>query len=480
MCDWQKEQDRLLNLWEEHEAIEPYIDEEDSEEEDEIDHLSTNTDYSDQEQAAGDEEVDDNESSKMKYSNLDYAEHLRQQHNQQQQRHQSSLYIPGCQNHLGPFTLSSTDFPIPKSPQGENKHRRTVFTSTQLLKLEQQYMEGAYLTKLMKINLASTLKLTERQVKIWFQNRRMKDKKISKIDHLSSNNSYQSTPQPTNAKRFEETYHQFLKNESGAYQNCSFVPNTANSDEKKLANVPICSLDNMTPVTAEMTENVYGLVNSTSHYNTSATSQMKPTIYDEHFSVYKEQIASSKFGQFTNIHSRHFSRSFFKSIDIPQPIMNLKNESTKSMNDTPDQQVAAGISGMKIEQDANVNDETYHEKVYNQHDTGRYSLSQSSPAPVSFVDIIENKIPQPVEELYELTPAKNTEQESFTTSSVSTIQPHQDEIVMRIPLPACPLDGLMSIAKFVRENPERVKRMISEGEEIEKKTIQELREFLKL
>ncbi|KAK9679210.1 Transposase IS4 [Popillia japonica] len=56
ICEWQKEQDRLLSLWQEYEADEPFIDEADSQEEDEIHHVSCNSDYSDQEQEAEVEE----------------------------------------------------------------------------------------------------------------------------------------------------------------------------------------------------------------------------------------------------------------------------------------------------------------------------------------------------------------------------------------------------------------------------------------
>ncbi|KAK9679582.1 hypothetical protein QE152_g39873 [Popillia japonica] len=56
MCEWQKEQVRLLSLWQECEADEPFIDEADSQEEDEIHHVSCNSHDSDQEQEAQVEE----------------------------------------------------------------------------------------------------------------------------------------------------------------------------------------------------------------------------------------------------------------------------------------------------------------------------------------------------------------------------------------------------------------------------------------
>ncbi|XP_029702807.1 homeobox protein CDX-1a isoform X1 [Takifugu rubripes] len=71
---------------------------------------------------------------------------------------------------------------------------RVVYTDKQRMELEREFQSNRYITMRRKAELSITLGLSERQIKIWFQNRRAKERKMNRKKLQHSQQASTTTP----------------------------------------------------------------------------------------------------------------------------------------------------------------------------------------------------------------------------------------------------------------------------------------------
>ncbi|TRZ03922.1 hypothetical protein DNTS_011099 [Danionella cerebrum] len=119
----------------------------------------------------------------------------------------------------------------------KKKRSRAAFTHLQVLELEKKFSRTRYLSAPERAHLASSLHLTETQVKIWFQNRRYKTKRRQLTAELGRDYFQKSSEGSTVAVSEEEYFRASLL--ASVYKSCQYRPHVYDLHGLSVWRVPL-------------------------------------------------------------------------------------------------------------------------------------------------------------------------------------------------------------------------------------------------
>lgn len=118
---------------------------------------------------------------------------------EQNQEEKNEMEEDGCPHHQDAVSCSSAS--------SARKRSRAAFSHAQVYELERRFNTQRYLSGPERADLAGALKLTETQVKIWFQNRRYKTKRRQMAAELAACSSPKKVAVKVLVKDNQKQYH---------------------------------------------------------------------------------------------------------------------------------------------------------------------------------------------------------------------------------------------------------------------------------